>query len=215
MAFMVMMVMTGCMKNGTNSTVENAKPESATTAAHASAPVDDPRYRMATFAGGCFWCMQPPFDTVAGVIRSTAGYSGGPEADPTYERVSSGTTGHAESVQVVYDPAIVSYEHLLDIYWHNINPTQVNGQFADHGRQYRTAIFYHDEAQHQAALKSKQALAGSGKFDAPIAVEITQFSAFYPAEDYHQQYYKKNYEDYHRYRIGSGREGYLQATWGK
>jgi methionine-S-sulfoxide reductase len=218
-----MLAMTGCMKNGTSSTPESSKPADAASApattntpaaTPVTTPVDDPRYRVATFAGGCFWCMQPPFDTVAGVIRTVVGYTGGTEKDPTYEEVSAGSTGHTESVQITFDPAVTSYDHLLDIFWRNIDPTQVDGQFADRGRQYRTAIFYHDDAQRATAVASKQKLASSGRFDAPIAVEITAASPFYPAEEYHQMYYKKNYDHYKSYRKGSGREGYLERTWG-
>lgn len=209
MLFVAMLAMTGCMKNGSSSTAESATTSESTTAM----PVTDPSHRLATFAGGCFWCMQPPFDTVKGVIRTVVGYTGGPEKDPTYQQVSAGRTGHTESVQITYDPAVVSYDHLLDIFWRNINPTQVNGQFADIGSQYRTAIFPHDAEQRATAERSKKALAASGRFDAPIAVEITDASTFYPAEEYHQSYYKKNYDDYARYRVGSGRAGYLEKTW--
>lgn len=169
----------------------------------------------ATFAGGCFWCMQPPFDHLAGVRSTTVGYTGGTKVNPTYEEVSSGTTGHAESIEVVYDPSVVSYDQLLEVFWHNINPTTPKQQFADHGTQYRSAIFYHTEEQQRLALASKQRLEQSGKFDKPIVTEIVPATTFYPAEDYHQQYYKKNAIRYKLYRVGSGREGYLKKTWGK
>jgi len=144
---------------------------------------------MATFAGGCFWCLEGPFEAVEGVCRVTAGYTGGSEPHPTYEQVCSGRTGHAEAVQIMYDPATINYEHLIEVFWRQIDPTQVNGQFADHGRQYRTAIFYHDEEQRRLAEASKDQLARSGKFSAPIATEIVPATTFYPAEDYHQDYY--------------------------
>ena len=174
-----------------------------------------PNHETATFAGGCFWCMEPPFEKLDGVLSVTSGYTGGTEKAPTYEQVSSGKTGHAESVQVVYDPSTISYQQLLDVFWMNIDPTTPNGQFSDHGSQYRTAVFYHTEEQKRLAEASKQTLARSGKFQAPIVTEITPASAFYPAEEYHQDYYKKSPFRYHLYRIGSGREGYLKKTWGE
>ena len=172
------------------------------------------RTETATFAGGCFWCMEPPFEKLTGVVSVTAGYSGGKEPTPTYEQVSSGKTGHAESVQIVYDPAQITYEQLLDVFWMNVDPTTPRGQFADHGFQYRTAIFTHTEEQRRLAEASKARLAASGKFDKPLVTEITPFTAFYPAEEYHQDYYKKNALRYKLYRVGSGREGYLKKTWG-
>ena len=167
----------------------------------------------ATFAGGCFWCMEPPFEKLEGVVSVTSGYTGGTEPNPTYEQVSSGKSGHAEAVQIVYDSSKVSYERLLEVFWMNVDPTTPNAQFADHGSQYRTAIFYHDEEQRRLAEASKEALAHSGKFDKPLVTEITPASTFYPAEDYHQDYYKKNPLRYKLYRAGSGREGYLQKVW--
>ena len=168
----------------------------------------------ATFAGGCFWCMEPPFDGLAGVISVTAGYSGGQVPHPTYEQVSSGKTGHAESVQIVFDPVRITYKQLLKIFWRNIDPTAKQQQFADHGSQYRTAVFYHTEKQRTLAEASKLRVALSGKFHAPIATEITRFTAFYPAEEYHQDYAKKSPWRYQLYRMGSGREEYLKKTWG-
>ena len=173
------------------------------------------KLEQATFAGGCFWCMEGPFEQLDGVRSVTAGYTGGATQNPTYEEVSAGTTGHAEAVQIVYEPTKVSYETLLEVFWRNIDPTQPDGQFADHGRQYRTAIFTHDEEQRRLAEASKAQLASSGKFDQPIVTEIVPASSFYPAEDYHQDYYKKNPLRYKLYRAGSGREGYLKRTWGK
>ncbi len=169
----------------------------------------------ATFAGGCFWCMQPPFEQLKGVMSVKTGYTGGHKEKPTYEEVCSGTTGHAEAIQVVYDPAKVTYDELLDVFWKNIDPTAENSQFADHGTQYRTAIFYHNEEQKHLAEASKARLAKSGQFSAPIATEIVAASTFWPAEDYHQQYYMKCPLRYKAYKYGSGREAYLEKTWGK
>lgn len=171
--------------------------------------------QKAVFAGGCFWCMQPFFDRLKGVKQTLVGYTGGHTANPTYEDISNGDTGHAEAIEITYDPREVSYEKLLDIYWRNIDPTAVNEQFVDHGTQYRTAIFTQNEEQKRAAEQSKKQLAASGRFDKPIATEITPASVFYPAEDYHQQYYKKSALRYKMYHDNSGREEYLQKTWGK
>ena len=169
----------------------------------------------ATFAGGCFWCMEPPFEKLDGVRSVKAGYTGGTVTDPTYVQVSSGTTGHAEAIQVVFDPSTITYETLLEVFWMNIDSTTPNQQFADRGSQYRSAIFTHTEAQQRLAEASKDRLARSGKFTAPIVTEIVPASAFYPAEDYHQDYYKKNPLRYKLYHIGSGRAGYLRNMWGK
>ena len=169
---------------------------------------------VATFAGGCFWCMQPPFDKTPGVISTTAGYTGGTKINPTYEEVSDGGTGHAELVQVTYDPSKVTYQQLLDIYWHNVDPLDTGGQFCDRGNQYRTAIFYHGEEQQKLAEASKQALIDSKRFDQPIATEIVAAGPFYPAEDYHQEYYKKNPVRYKFYRWNCGRDQRLTQLWG-
>lgn len=170
---------------------------------------------ITTFAGGCFWCMQPPFEHLKGVIKVTAGYTGGNAPKPTYEQVSSGTTGHYEAVQVLYDPHLITYKELLAVFWRNIDPTDELGQFADKGTQYRTAIFYHNESQKLAALESKAALGLSGKFKKPIATKILPASAFYPAEEYHQDYYQKNPMRYNLYKKGSGRESFIEKTWPK
>jgi len=169
----------------------------------------------ATFAGGCFWCMQPFFDNTKGVIKTTVGYTGGQEVNPTYEDVSSGTTGHAESIEIVFDPKVVSYEKLLDLYWHNIDPTQVNGQFVDEGTQYRSAIFYHSDEQKRIAEESKKALGASGRFDKPIVTEIVPATTFYPAEEYHQKYYLKSTFRYNMYHDNSGRHEYEEKVWGR
>ena len=169
---------------------------------------------LATFAGGCFWCMEGPFEELPGVRSVTSGYTGGAKPNPTYDEVSAGITGHAEAVQVEYDPAQTTYQQLLEIFWSNIDPTTLNQQFADHGTQYRTAIFYHTDEQKRIAEASKQQLAASGKFDKPLVTEIVPASTFYPAEDYHQDYHKKHPLRYKLYRVGSGREGYLKRMWG-
>jgi peptide-methionine (S)-S-oxide reductase len=168
----------------------------------------------ATFAGGCFWCMEPPFDKLDGVISTTSGYTGGQKLNPTYEEVSAGRTGHAESVQIVYDPKKVSYEKLLEVFWHNVDPTQKDGQFCDHGNQYRTAIFVQDEEQKRAAETSKSALDKSKPFKAALVTEITAATQFYPAEEYHQDYYIKNPIRYKFYRNGCGRDARLKELWG-
>jgi peptide-methionine (S)-S-oxide reductase len=170
---------------------------------------------VATFAGGCFWCMEPPFDALDGVISTTSGYAGGHVANPTYEQVTAGTTGHAEVVQVLYDPARVGYDVLLRVFWRNIDPLTPNAQFCDRGSQYRSGIFVHDEEQKRMALASKRALEQSGRFDRPIVTEITEFTNFYPAEDYHQDYYLKNPRRYKFYRYGCGRDRRLAELWGE
>jgi methionine-S-sulfoxide reductase len=167
----------------------------------------------ATFAGGCFWCMEGPFDALNGVISTTSGYTGGKVKNPSYKEVTTGTTGHAESVQVLFDPSVISYADLLKVFWRNIDPTMENGQFGDRGSHYRTAIFYHNEDQKLAAEKSKKQLIASGKFQKPIQTEISSATEFYPAEDYHQDYYLKNPVHYKLYRKGSGREDFLKRTW--
>jgi peptide-methionine (S)-S-oxide reductase len=169
----------------------------------------------ATFAGGCFWCMEHPFDELDGVVSVTSGYTGGQKVNPTYDEVSSGSTGHAESVQIVYDPAKVSYRKLLEVFWRNIDPTTPNRQFCDVGTQYRSAIFYHDETQKRLAEESKAALEASKKLTSRVLTEIVPASTFYPAEEYHQHYYKKNPLRYRFYRSGCGRDDRLEELWGK
>ena len=168
----------------------------------------------ATFAGGCFWCMQGPFDGVPGVVSTTVGYTGGTRAGATYEEVSGGGTGHRESIEVVFDPRKVSYETLLDVFWHNIDPTNPYGQFCDNGPQYTTAIFVHDDAQRQAAEASKKALEASKVLKAPIVTDIVKAGVFWAAEDYHQKYYEKNPIRYGLYRSGCGRDARLKQLWG-
>ena len=169
----------------------------------------------ATFAGGCFWCMEPPFEKLDGVKEVISGYTGGKTVNPTYEEVSAGGTGHLESVEIIYDPSKVSYEKLLDVFWRQINPTDGGGQFVDRGTSYTSAIFYHNEEQKTLAELSKGKLEQSGRFDKPIVTEIRPAGPFYRAEGYHQDYWKKNPVRYKFYRFNSGRDQYLEKTWGK
>jgi peptide-methionine (S)-S-oxide reductase len=178
------------------------------------ARADAAKTETATFAGGCFWCMVPPFKNLPGVISVTSGYTGGHVPNPTYEQVSGGDTGHAESVEVVYDPGKVDYPKLLDVYWHNIDPTTPARQFCDSGDQYRTAIFYHGEAQKQQAIASRDALAKSGVLKGPIVTQIVAATPFYAAEQYHQDYYLKNELRYQIYRHGCGRDQRLKELYG-
>ncbi|MGG1313048.1 MULTISPECIES: peptide-methionine (S)-S-oxide reductase MsrA [Cohnella] len=171
------------------------------------------RFELATFAGGCFWCMVSPFEELPGVIRVVSGYTGGHVPNPTYEEVCSETTGHAEAVQITYDPELMPYEKLLSLFWRQIDPTDAGGQFYDRGSSYRTAIFYHTEEQRQAAEASKRELEASGRFDRPIVTEIVPAQPFYPAEDYHQDYHKKNPLRYKLYRKGSGRDDFIAKHW--
>ncbi len=176
---------------------------------------DQQGIEKATFAGGCFWCMQPFFDRLKGVKGTFVGYTGGHTDNPTYEEVSSGETGHAEAIEVIYNPKEVSYEKILNIFWHNIDPTQENAQFVDRGTQYRSAIFYQNDEQKRIAEQSKKDLAASGKFAKPIMTEIVAASKFYPAEDYHQKYYQKSAMRYQMYHDNTGREEFKEKYWGK
>ena len=171
--------------------------------------------QLATFAGGCFWCMVKPFEETPGIIKVVSGYTGGTLVNPTYEDVCSKETGHYEAVQITFDPVIFPYEKLLGIYWQQIDPTNPEGQFFDRGQPYKTAIFYHNPDQHRAAVKSKKDLEESGRFDSPIVTEILSATAFYPAEEYHQDYHRKNPLRYDAYRQGSGRDAFLKEHWSK
>jgi len=171
------------------------------------------RIDLATFAGGCFWCMEPPFEKLKGVIKVISGYTGGSKENPTYEEVSSGKSGHIEAIQISYDPSQLSYSQLLEVFWQNVDPTDDGGQFVDRGSQYKTAIFYHNEEQKALAEESKKQLETSGRFKKPIVTEIRAFQKFYPAEEYHQNYYKKNTLHYKMYRYGSGRDQFLEKNW--
>lgn len=171
--------------------------------------------KSAIFAGGCFWCMQPAFDKVKGVVKTVVGYTGGSEADANYQRVSAHLTKHRESIEVTYDLAQTSYSELLDIFWRQINPTQADGQFHDIGLSYQAAVFYGNEEEKKLAEASKEKLGKSGKFDKPLVTEILPATKFYPAEDYHQKYYLKNPQAYEAYHVGSGRVAFLEKVWGK
>ena len=173
------------------------------------------QFQKATFAGGCFWCMVKPFDQWGGIEKVVSGYTGGTVENPSYEQVKTGTTGHYEAVQITYDPAVFPYEKLLEIFWQQIDPTDAGGQFQDRGSNYRTAIFYHNEEQKRLAEASKKQLAESGKFKKPIVTEILPAKPFYPAEDYHQDFYKKNPNAYHEDRAKSGRDTFIASHWGK
>jgi peptide-methionine (S)-S-oxide reductase len=180
--------------------------------ADSATPAAQPQLSKATFAGGCFWCMEPPFEKLGGVLSVTSGYTGGDKKNPTYEEVSGGGTGHAEAIEIAYDPAVISYAELLEVFWRNVDPLTANAQFCDHGSQYRSAVFYHDETQKRLAHASKKAL--EKRFEKPIVTEITAASEFYPAEEYHQDYYKKNPIRYEFYRYNCGRDQRLAELWG-
>jgi peptide methionine sulfoxide reductase msrA/msrB len=205
-ALMILVIAYGCQKS------DLAKEGKSGMAANTT---QNQNLKIATFAGGCFWCSESDFEKISGVARVTSGYTGGKKENPTYEEVSSGVTGHVEAIQVYYDPEKVSYEKLLEVFWRHIDPTDSGGQFVDRGPQYASAIFYHDEEQKQAAEKSKKELGKSGKFAKPIVTPILKFTRFYDAEEYHQDYYKKNPLRYTYYRQGSGRDRFLEKVWGK
>jgi peptide-methionine (S)-S-oxide reductase len=175
---------------------------------------ESPGVAKATFAGGCFWCMEQPFDELPGVLETLSGYTGGHKVNPAYEDVSAGGTGHVEAVQISYDPSRIGYARLLEVFWHNIDPTAKDRQFCDAGRQYRSAIFVHDQEQRRMAEQSRLALTQSGRFPEPISTEIVTASRFYPAEDYHQNYYRENPIRYHYYRFSCGRDQRLEELWG-
>jgi peptide-methionine (S)-S-oxide reductase len=184
-----------------------------TTVPSPDAPIPAAVADTATFAGGCFWCMEPPYDKIDGVASTTSGFAGGEVVDPSYREVASGATNHTEVVQVVYDSTKVDYERLLRVYWHNVDPFDGTGQFCDRGSQYRPAIFTHSDRQRRLAEQSKATVAA--RFDQSIAVEVQSLDAFYPAEAYHQNYYQKNPTDYERYRRGCGRDARLREIWGE
>jgi peptide methionine sulfoxide reductase msrA/msrB len=191
-------------------------PGAEATAAEEGSPRAVPaEHETALLAGGCFWCLEPPFEKLDGVYDVISGYAGGDETDPSYEAVSAGRTGHREVVRVRYDPEKIDYETLLDVFWRQIDPTDDEGQFADRGPQYRTAIFYFDDGQRDIALQSKEELAKSGRFAKPIVTEILPAGEFWPAEDYHQDFHQKKPVEYRSYRDGSGRTSYLDRTWGR
>lgn len=173
------------------------------------------KFERATFAGGCFWCMVPPFQKLKGVIDVVPGYTGGHKKNPSYEEVTSGKTGHVEAVQIIYDSLKITYEKLVEVLWRQIDPTDFEGQFGDRGTQYKTAIFYHNDLQKKEAEKSKKSLDSSGKFEKPIVTEIRKATKFYVAEEYHQNYAKKNPMKYKFYKLASGRDQYLKRKWNR
>lgn len=179
-----------------------------------SAMKEQQEFKTATLAGGCFWCVEADLEKAEGVVDVISGYSGGEEENPTYEAVSAGRTGHVEAVQVRYDPKKITYQEILDLFWRHVDPTDPGGQFVDRGAHYRTVIFYHDDEQKRLAEESKRAIENSGRFKRPIVTEILKFSKFYPAEDYHQDYYKTHSLRYKFYRLGSGRDQFIKETWG-
>jgi len=203
--FIVVMALAGCRHKQSNA-AQNEVKESMTK--------ENTNLQSAVFAGGCFWCTESDFEKLPGVEKVISGYAGGREENPTYKQVSAGRTGHVEAIEVFYDPAKITYEELLDYFWMHINPTDDGGQFVDRGSQYRSAIFYRDDEQKRIAEKSKQALENSGKFDKPIVTKIKALTKFYEAEEYHQDYYKKEPRHYNMYRRGSGRDQFLTSTWG-
>lgn len=181
---------------------------------YAAMPAVPEGHQTAIFAGGCFWCMEPPFDSLTGVTATVVGYSGGDVDRPSYRQVVGGGTGHREAILVVFDPAVISYREVVDAFWRTIDPTQTDGQFADRGEHYQTAVFVENDEQRADATASRQALADSGIFDRPIATVIIDRMPFFPAEEYHQNYYQKNVLHYNRYKVGSGRAGFLERTYG-
>ncbi|MGH8083971.1 MAG: peptide-methionine (S)-S-oxide reductase MsrA [Lysobacter sp.] len=203
-----------CAQSDGNAVPSAAKAQTKTASATKPSPPAATGIATAVFAGGCFWCMEPPFDKLPGVVSTTSGYIGGHVASPTYEQVSAGGTGHAEAVQVKYDPRQVSYEKLLQVFWRNIDPLAFDRQFCDVGDQYRSAIFTIGERQRELAEASKRKWQQSGRFGQPIATEIVAATTFYPAEGYHQDYYEKNPIRYKYYRFSCGRDGRLEELWG-
>jgi peptide-methionine (S)-S-oxide reductase len=192
-----------------------ARGERATEAASVQASPAAAGMRKATFAGGCFWCMEPPFEKLPGVVSVTSGYTGGPQKNPTYEQVSNHATGHAEAVEIVFDPKVISYQRLLEVFWHNVDPTTADRQFCDWGLQYRTGIFVHDAEQRRLAEESKRAIERTKTFSAPVLTKIEDAGPFWVAEDYHQDFYKKSPVRYYSYRSGCGRDRRLAELWGE
>lgn len=181
----------------------------------ARTPAAAPHFELATFAGGCFWCMETQFEGIPGVLSVVSGYTGGHKLNPTYEEVGTGSTGHFESIEIRFDPRRVSYEKLLDVFWHSIDPTQADGQFCDIGTEYASVIFYHGEVQRRLAEESKRRIEASGVLHKPIVTPIEAAKVFYPAEEYHQDFWKKNPVRYHGYRFACGRDRRLAQLWGK
>jgi len=203
--FIIVLGVIGCAKEVKGSKIEEK----------IDMDIDESKLQKATFAGGCFWCMESAFEELGGVAEVISGYTGGSKENPSYEEVSSGRTGHLEAIQLIYDSSKITYQELLGMFWRQIDPTDFGGQFADRGSQYRTAIFYHDEKQKKLAEESKNNLQQSGRFIKPIVTEIVKASNFYPAEEYHQNYHKKSPQRYKAYREKSGRQQYLKEVWAK
>ena len=208
LALAILLLASGLIACGAGDSSSTARAQETTSA-------DTEGLAKATFAGGCFWCMEPPFDELEGVVSTTSGYTGGSVEDPSYEQVSSGGTGHLEAVQVLYDPERVSYEELLHVFWRNIDPTDSGGQFCDRGQQYTTAVFAHGPEQRRLAETSKEELQGSERFNQSLATEIRDAGPFYDAEGYHQDYYEKNPVRYKLYRTGCRRDARLKEVWGE
>lgn len=202
-------------KQASESSGETDRPAEATMNKEPVDPDVGEGLEAATFAGGCFWCMEPPFEDLEGVKSVVSGFSGGEKEDPAYREVATGMTDHTETVRITYDPEVVGYEKLLEIYWRSMDPTDDGGQFADRGSQYRPVIFYHDQEQKKLAEESRRELEENGPFDEPIVVPIEPAGKFWKAKEYHQNYYKKKPEEYKEYYRGSGRAGFLKRTWGK
>ena len=206
----LVVIVAGCGQAGENSAAGGGGDPRA----FATPYPDAPGVAKAVFAGGCFWCMEPPFEKLAGVHEAVAGYAGGSGGRPSYKQVAAGRTDFVEAVEVAYDPSEISYRELLDVFWRNIDPTQDDGQFADRGAHYRTAIFVADPEQRAAAEASRRELAASGRFERPLVTEIRAAGEFFPAENHHQDYYRKNPAHYDAYRRGSGRAGFIERVWG-
>jgi methionine-S-sulfoxide reductase len=210
-----LLLLGGCCREAVSPASAQGPASQPTAEGQPLAPPAPEGLEVAIFVGGCFWCMEGPFERLDGVTEVLSGYTGGPERHPTYPEVAAGATGHTEAVRVVYDPTTVSYEALLDAYWRAMDPTDAGGQFADRGRQYRPAIFVTTAAQRASAEASKAALEASGRFATPLVVPIEDADDFWEAEDYHQDYYRTNPDHYERYREGSGRAGFLRRVWGR
>jgi peptide methionine sulfoxide reductase msrA/msrB len=204
--FVFALVTTACSQTETDKSSENSKMKMEVTGLNGNEEI-------ATIAGGCFWCIEAPFEKVHGVRKVISGYAGGTKSDPTYKEVSSGKTDYREAVQIYFDPEVISYSEIIDVFWKQFDPTDDGGSFVDRGFQYTSAIFYHDEDQKMISEKSKKSLNNSGKFDRPIATPIIKFTTFYPAEDYHQDFYKKDPDRYYGYRKGSGRDAFIMEKW--
>ena len=216
-AALTLLFMLGCQSSAEPTQASESPTQASDTAEDVAGDAleEAPATGVATLAGGCFWCMQRPFDELDGVESTVVGYTGGEEESPTYHDVTAGATGHVEAVEVRFDPEVVSYDEVLDVFWRSMDPTDNEGQFADRGAHYRPFIFYHDDDQRQTAKASRQELDDHGPFDDPIVVDIVAATTFWIAEDYHQDYYKTNPEHYEAYYAGSGRKGFLESTWGE